>query len=128
MPVKRRQICLETFPKQLNILDCTLINKAEGHYETKVFRKDAITNVLIKPLSCHDGTIIYGVFKGFLHRARKICSEQYLKEEIEFITAIFVENGYERNKLEAIINNSGNHRDGISETFHFHLFQVSTSS
>ena len=102
--------------KQLNFLDCTLINKGEGHYETKVFRKDAITNVLIKPLSCHDGTIIYGVFKGFLHRARKICSEQYLKEEIEFITAIFVENGYERNKLEAIINNSGNHRDGISET------------
>ena len=56
--------------KQLNFLDCTLINKGEGHYETKVFRKDAITNVLIKPLSCHDGTIIYGVLKGFLHRTR----------------------------------------------------------
>ena len=34
--------------KHLNFLDCTIINTGEGKYETKVFRKAAITNVQIK--------------------------------------------------------------------------------
>ena len=36
------------------------------------------------------------VFKGFLSRAYKICSERYLDEEIPFLIDVFTENGSEK--------------------------------
>ena len=42
------------------------------------------------------------VFKGFLSRAYKICSERYIDEEIQFLIDVFTENGYERKTLEKI--------------------------
>ena len=89
--------------KTLNFLDTTIINNGKGKYEFKVHRKDAITNVQVKPNSCHDEKIKYGVFKGFIHRARSICSEQYLQEELEFLIKVFEENGYEENKLRQVM-------------------------
>ena len=43
------------------------------------------------------------VFKGFLHRAHTICSEKYIKEEIQFLVNMFVENGHKRTFLEALV-------------------------
>ena len=45
------------------------------------------------------------VFKGFLSRAYKICSERYTDEEIQFLIDVFTENGYERKTLEKITRN-----------------------
>ena len=89
--------------KTLNFLDTTIINNGLGKYEFKIHRKDAITNVQLKPDSCHEEKVKYGVFKGFIHRAKTICSEKYLKDELEFLIKVFVENGYEENKLRQIM-------------------------
>ena len=35
--------------KSLNFLDLTIINTTSGNYDFKIFRKDAITNVQVKP-------------------------------------------------------------------------------
>ena len=43
-----------------------------------------------------------GVFKGFLSRAYKICTEKYLQSEIDFLIDIFTENGHNRNTLTNI--------------------------
>ena len=40
-----------------------------------------------------------GVFKGFLSRAYKICTEKYLQSEINLLIDIFTENGHEKNTL-----------------------------
>ena len=88
--------------KTLNFLDTTIINDGGGKYEFKIHRKNAITNVQLKPHSCHDDQVKYGVFKGFIHRAKSICSEQYLEEELEFLINIFVENGYTEKTLRNI--------------------------
>ena len=69
-----------------------------------MFRKNAITNVQVKPTSSHDPTILNGIFKGFVNRAIKICSEKYLTEELKFLSDTFVENGYSRERLETMIN------------------------
>ena len=69
----------------------------------KVHRKEAITNIQIKPESCHDDRIKEGVFKGFVLRAKTICSKEYLDEEIAFIKEIFIENGYEEARLVELI-------------------------
>ena len=45
------------------------------------------------------------VFKGFLSRAYKICSERYIDKEIQFLIDVFTENGYEKKPLEKITNN-----------------------
>ena len=90
--------------KELNYLDIKVINTGKKNYDFKIHRKDAITNIQIKPESYHDDKVKDGIFKGFVSRAIKICSKNYVKEEIEFVKAIFVQNGYESNKLDKIIS------------------------
>ena len=94
--------------KILNFLDTTIINNGTGKYEFKIHRKNAITNVQLKPNSCHDDQVKYGVFKGFIHRAMVICSEPYLEEELEFLINIFIENGYNEKILRKITRNIKN--------------------
>ena len=95
-------ICAENEEKELNYQDVKIINTKKGYYEFKIHRKDAITNVQIKPNSYHDEKVKNGVFKGYISRAKAICSSKYVKEEIEFLKDIFVENGYNRKDLEVI--------------------------
>ena len=74
---------------ELSFLDINIRNNREGSYKFKVFRKDAITNVQIKPNSSINPNIINGVFKGFLVRATRICSPQFLQDEINFLINVF---------------------------------------
>jgi len=87
---------------ELSFLDVTVMNNGSGTYEFNVHRKKAITNVMIKPTSSVDINMIRSVFKGFLARAKRICSENYLKDEIQFLIDMFVENGHNREMLEGI--------------------------
>ena len=94
----------EGVPGHLDFLDITIINSGKGSYEFKIHRKEAITNIQIKPNSSVDPQIHIGVFKGFIARAYRICSPKYLEEELNFITTVFVENGYKREHLQQIID------------------------
>ncbi|XP_065658414.1 uncharacterized protein LOC136082928 [Hydra vulgaris] len=86
----------------LNFLDITITNNTLGKYEYKVYRKEAITNIQIKPHSNHDPNILTAIFKGFLHRAYSICSKHHLQNEINFLTDMFIENGYDEKLLRNI--------------------------
>ena len=55
--------------------------------------------------SCHEERIKDGVFKGYISRAKAICSPTYLKEEIVFIKNVFIENGYNKDRLDKLIKN-----------------------
>ena len=90
--------------KTLNFLDLSIINTKNGKYDFNIYRKEAITNVQIKTTSSHNPKILEGVFKGFIHRAFNLCSQNYIEQEIEFLVKVFVENGYERKELMKIIN------------------------
>ena len=79
----------------LNFLDIKLKNN-NGRCEFDVHRKPALTNVQIKQRSCITPGTIASIFKGFLARATKICSEKYLRAEIEYLTDTFCENGHDR--------------------------------
>ena len=97
---------VENAKKELNYLEIKTINKGTGKYEFDVFRKAAITNVQVKPNSSHDPNILKGIFKGFLKRANTICSDEYLEKEIEFLVEVFVKNGYKRENLLEIVDES----------------------
>ena len=92
----------ENNQKQLNFLDITITNNGTDSYDFKIFRKPAITNVQIKSNSNMAPNVSVSVFKGFLSRAYKICSERYIDEEIQFLFHVFTDNGYERKALEKI--------------------------
>ena len=89
--------------KELAFLDIKVKNNGKGQYEFNVYRKNAITNVQVKPDSCHDPRTQKGIFRGFIHRAFAICSEKHLHGEIEFLKKIFIENGYLENDLSKIV-------------------------
>ena len=90
--------------------------------------KCTITNKHIKPTSCIDPSIIKSVFKGFLPRARSICSEKYIKEEEKFLIDVFVENGYYKQLLKNLVikynnkkNNKNNHENNTENRDHGNL-------
>ena len=93
----------EDADKTLQFLDLKIKN-TEGKYVTSIFRKNAITNVQVKPRSGHDPKILKGIFTGFLHRAYAICQLTQREEEIEFLIRCFTENGYDNNDLKRNIN------------------------
>ena len=62
----------------------------------KIFRKPTITNLRLKSNSNMAPNVSVSVFKGFLSRAYKICSERYIDEEIQFLVHVFTENDYQR--------------------------------
>ena len=90
--------------KKMNFLDINIKN-INGRYEFDVHRKPALTNVQIKPHSYIPPDAIISIFKGFLARATKICSEKYLRAEIQYLTDTFCENRHDRKTLQKIINN-----------------------
>ena len=101
----------ENFEKSLQFLDLNITN-INGRYEYKIHRKNAITNVQVKPNSGHDPKVLKGIFTGFLHRAHTICEGQNQKDEIDFLVTCFVENGYDENELKKIIADYLNKRKG----------------
>ncbi|XP_065681541.1 uncharacterized protein LOC136095190 [Hydra vulgaris] len=96
---------IENERKELNFLDITIINTNNFHYDFKIHRKPAITNIQIKPNSNINPAITSGVFKGFISRVSKICSSKYLQDEIQLIINMFVENGHKKSELELITKN-----------------------
>ena len=89
--------------KTLNFLSAKVINNLRGNYEFDIYRKNAITNIQVKPSSSHDPKVLDGIFKGFVHRALTLCSNSYIENELQFLVEVFVENGYNEKRLKCII-------------------------
>ena len=87
----------------LAFLDISITNNSSGKYEFAIYRKPAITNVMIKPNSAIDPKIPPGVFKGFLARAMRTCSENRVQDEFDFLINVFVENGYKKEYLDKLV-------------------------
>ena len=79
------------------------IHNNNGVYEYKIHRKNAITNVQVKPHSGHDPKVLRGIFTGFLHRAYTVCEGQHREEEVDFLIRCFTENGYRHDELHRIV-------------------------
>ena len=103
-PAIKYTVQFEDHKHPLNFLDINITNNTTNKkYEFKVHQKDAITNIHIKPNPCIHPSRTKRVFKGFLHRAHTICSEKYIKEEIQFLVNMFGENGHKRIFLEVSV-------------------------
>ena len=109
----------EDHKHSVNFLDINITkNITNRKYEFIVHQKDAITNIHIKPNTFIDPSITKSVFKGFLHRAHTICSEKYIKEEIQFLVNMLVENGHKRTFLALVkdYNTKNKNSDNRNDT------------
>lgn len=85
----------------LPVLDLKLIvNRKTKKIECNVHYKKTNTNITIKKKSNHTDSIKKGVIKGFGDRARALCDPQYLKDELNNIEEVFVENGFTKKEVE----------------------------
>ena len=57
----------------------------------------------MKPYSLVNSALIRGIFKGFVSRGKKLYSEKYLQEELNFHIDMFVETGHDRNYLNSTV-------------------------
>ena len=113
-------------------MDINITNTIDNKYEFNVHRKNAITNIHIKPKSCINPNIIKSVFKAFLHRANSISSEKYIKEEEKFLIDMFVENGHNEQLLKNLVmkynnkkNNKNNHKNNTENRDYSNLKKLS---
>ena len=99
---KQSREFLKILNKQDKHIQFTIEDKSEennnGRYEFDGPRKAALTNVQIKSRSCILFDTITSIFKAFLARVTKICSEKYLRAEIEYPADILgmIEKHYKR--------------------------------
>ena len=91
----------------MNFLD-TKIKNSNGRYEFDIYFKPALTNAQIKSHSCIPSGTITSLFRGFLARTTKICSEKYLRVGTEYLTDMFAKmdtKNINKKLLQKIINN-----------------------
>ena len=93
---------IEDNNKSIQFLDLNIVNNGDSRYEYKIHRKNAITNVQIKPHSGHDPKVLKGIFTCFLHRTYTVCEGHHLEDEINFLITCFSENGYKNQQLKQI--------------------------
>ena len=70
----------EDADKTLHFLDLKIEN-AERMYVTSIYRKNAISNVQVKPHSGHDPKILKSIFTSFPHRAYAIANQSNVKKK-----------------------------------------------
>ena len=59
--------------------------------------------IQIKPHSFVNPSLIRGIFKGFLYRAKKLFFEKYFEEELNFLIGMLAENAHDQNYLNSIV-------------------------
>ena len=69
----------------------------------KMHCKNAITNVYMKPHLFVNSSLIRGLFKGFVYKAKRLCSGKHLDEEWSLLLDMSVGNGHDQNYLNSII-------------------------
>lgn len=68
------------------------VNRNTKQIECTVHYKKTHTNVKVKERSNHPPCMKKGIIKGFADRARALCDDKYLNEELKNIEEVFVAN------------------------------------
>jgi len=97
---------------KLAVLDLELnVNRKRKQIEFNVHYKPTHTNVTIKKRSNHRDNTKRGVIKGYSDRARALCDEQYLEQEMKNIEDVFTENGYTRQEVKKAMSETRKAKD-----------------
>ena len=68
-----------------------------GH---KVYRKPTHTNLYLQQSSHHHPANKQSVLTSLIHRARSLCDEESLPQDLEFLSLVFKNNGYNQRQIQ----------------------------
>ena len=85
---------------ELSVLDLKQIKNIQTEkLEFKIHYKKTHTNINIKKKSNHPEYVKGAIIKGFVDRAKTLCSEKYIEDELNNIMKVFVANGYSKEEV-----------------------------
>ena len=91
------------------------VDRKTKQVECMVHYKKTHTNINVKEKSNHPPYMKKGIIKGFADRARALCDDQHLGNELKNIEDVFVANGYERGKVRKYMETERNGRKELVE-------------
>ena len=71
-----------------------IYRKKDGSLGHKIYRKPTHTNLYLHPNSHHHPANKHPVLASLIHRAKALCDEDSLAQELEFLTTVIKDNGY----------------------------------
>ena len=84
----------------LPFLNLDIYRKTDGSLGHNVYRKPTHTNLYIHQSSHHHPANKQSVLTSLIHRAKALCDKDSLKQELEFLTTVFKDNGYSPNRYD----------------------------
>jgi len=84
----------------LPFLDIDIYRKNDGCLGHKVYRKPTHTNLYLQHSSHHHPANKQSVLTSLTHRARTLCDQDSLQQELDFLTSVFKLNGYSPRQIE----------------------------
>jgi len=74
--------------------DIEIYRKTDGYLGHRVYRKLTHTRLYLHQNSHHQPAKKQSVLTSLIHRAKTLCDQDSLKQELEFLTTVFKDNGY----------------------------------
>ena len=90
---------------ELPFLDVMLTRNPGSGLSFKIFRKNTHVDSYVHWFSRHSIKQKRGILSGFFNRAYKICSPQFLDQEIDYIRRIFVDLAYPPSLIDNTLKN-----------------------
>jgi len=78
----------------LPFLDIDIYGKTDGSLGHRVYQKPTHTNLYLHKNSHHHPANKPSVLASLIHRAKAVCDQDPLIQELEFLTTVFKDNGY----------------------------------
>jgi hypothetical protein len=83
----------------LPFLDINIYRKTDGSLGHKVYRKPTHTNLYLQQNSHHHPTNKHSILTTLVHRARALCDQESLPQELDLLTEAFKSNGYSQQQI-----------------------------
>ena len=84
----------------LPFLDIDIYRRTDGTLGHKVYRKPTHTNLYLQQNSHHHPAQKQSILTSLIHRARAICDEDSLPQELEFLSLVFKNNGFKYRQIQ----------------------------
>ena len=86
----------------LPFLDNDIYRKTDASLRHKVYRKPTHTNLHLHQNSHHHPVNKQTVFASLIHRAKALCDQDSLTQELEFLTTVFKDNGFSPQQIQVM--------------------------
>ena len=92
----------------LSVLDLKqTVDRRTKRIKFSVHYKATHTNINVKAKSNHPKFMKRGIMKGFAERARALCDQEFLEDELQNLEDVFVANGYTRSEVKKALREPG---------------------